>query len=87
MRLSVIRCTDPPQADTALQLEEAAVVEGVRWYDLPSFESGRGGGLQSRVGDLPVKSTTKNQLGISIGRKEAGWSVCISDIDPAKIMS
>ena len=23
----------------SLQLEEAAVVEGVRWYDLPSFES------------------------------------------------
>ena len=39
VRLSVIMCTDPPQADTALQLEEAAVVEGVRWYDLPSFES------------------------------------------------
>jgi hypothetical protein len=34
-----------------------------------------------------VKSATENQLEISIGRKEAGWSVCISDIDPAKIMS
>ena len=29
-----------PQADTALlQLEEAAAVEGVRWYDLPSLKS------------------------------------------------
>ena len=34
-----------------------------------------------------MKLATKNQLEISVGRKEARWSVCISDIDPAKIMS
>ena len=43
--------------------------------------------FKARLGDLPVKLATKNQLEISIGRKEARWSVCISDIDPAKIMS
>lgn len=45
------------------------------------------GELQSKVRGFLVKSATKNQLAISIGRKEAGWSVCIYDIDPAKIMS